>query len=476
MKRQDIHNIGRRTPAWLVGVATLGFMLGGLSDGQAGSALPAAINGQTLPTLADILEPVIPAVVNIATTTRIQVPDNPLLSDPFFRQFFHFPNQPGRAREQKSLGTGVVVDAQKGIILTNQHVIDKADQITVTLRDGRSIQARRIGVDVATDIAVIQVQAKNLKDLPLGDSDALRVGDFVVAIGNPFGLGQTVTSGIVSALGRKGLGLKGYEDFIQTDASINPGNSGGALVNLRGELIGINTAILARGGGTVGIGFAIPVNMARRIMEQLLQYGEVRRGVLGIQSQDLTAELAEAFALSVKEGAVIALVVPGSPAEKAGLQRGDVIIQANGHPIHGMADLHNTVGLARTGERIDLDLIRDGAVKRVKVVIAEPEREQMQGEQIDSRLQGALLEITENAESENAESAKAKKIEGIHVVSVEPDSVAWAIKLRADDRILSVNRKVVTSFRDLKAILQRVKNKLLINIRRGNENLFILVR
>ncbi|MEO5340258.1 MAG: DegQ family serine endoprotease [Magnetococcus sp. MYC-9] len=451
---------------WRRLVVAVGLCLGGVGPVWAGSSLPAQINGKPLPSLADMLEPVIPAVVNIATSTRIQMPEHPLLSDPFFRQFFNLPNPPGgRERQQKSLGSGVVVDATKGIILTNQHVIDKADQITVTLRDGRSIQARLVGVDAATDIAVIQVPTGHLQDLPLGNSDQLRVGDFVVAIGNPFGLGQTVTSGIVSALGRKGLGIKGYEDFIQTDASINPGNSGGALVNLRGELIGVNTAILARGGGNVGIGFAIPVNMARRIMEQLVQYGEVRRGVLGIQSQDLTPELAEAFAIGVREGAVVAQVVPGSAADKAGLQRGDVITKANGHPIHGMADLHNAVGLSRTGERLELELVREGVVRQVGVVIGEPERQRVEGERLDPRLAGAVLELSAAGDGE-----------GIHVVSVEPDSVAWGIGLRTDDRIVSVNRKGVASFQELKSLLKKVKNKLLLAIRRGDENLYILVR
>lgn len=458
----------RTSPLGLIALLSMGVWMGGTGDGHAGAALPPRLNGQPMPTLADILEPVIPAVVNIATSTRIQVPEHPLLSDPFFRQFFNLPKQPGgREREQKSLGSGVVVDAQKGLILTNQHVIDKADQITVTLKDGRSIQARRVGVDTATDIAVIQVEADHLRDLPLGDSDPLRVGDFVVAIGNPFGLGQTVTSGIISALGRKGLGIKGYEDFIQTDASINPGNSGGALVNLRGELIGINTAILARGGGNVGIGFAIPVNMARRIMEQLVEYGEVRRGMLGIQSQDLTAELAEAFGTSAKEGAVVVLVIPGSSAEKAGLKRGDLIVQANGHPVHGMADLHNTVGLARMGEQIELELIRDGVTKRVRVVVAEPQQVRMKGEQIDKRLQGAVL-----AEPEASEQQEP----GIHVVSVQPDSVAWKVGLREGDLIVSVNRAAVPSLQTLKKIMQKVKQKLLINIDRDGKSLFILVR
>ncbi len=431
----------------------------------AGATFPRAVQGAPLPTLADIIEPVIPAVVNIATSTRTQVLEHPLLSDPFFGQFFKQPPG-GKAREQKSLGSGVVVDARKGIILTNQHVIGKADEITATLRDGRTVQARLIGVDPATDIAVIQVQAKNLQDVPLGDSDVLRVGDFVVAIGNPFGLGQTVTSGIVSALGRKGLGIKGYEDFIQTDASINPGNSGGALVNLRGELIGINTAILARGGGNVGIGFAIPVNMARQIMDQLLQYGDVRRGGLGIQAQDLTAELAEAFAIAVREGAVVAKVVSGSPGERAGLRRGDVIVRVNNHTVRGRGDLHNAIGLVRAGEQVQVEFVREGVTRTVNVVVAEPERQRSAGEQIDSRLEGAVLEAFEGTD----------KAEGIRVISVEENSPAWMIKLRAEDRILSLQKRPVNSFRELKAIMQKVKNKLLIGIRRGNENLLILVR
>ena len=454
--------------------AVVGVMLllgGGLHASQGGSALPALINGQAMPSLADVIEPVIAAVVNIATSTRIQVPEHPLLSDPFFRQFFNLPQQRGRReREQKSLGSGVVVDAQKGIVLTNQHVIDKADQITVTLRNGRSVRAKLLGVDAATDIAVIQVPTKHLQDLPLGNSDQLRVGDFVVAIGNPFGLGQTVTSGIVSALGRKGLGIKGYEDFIQTDASINPGNSGGALVNLRGELIGINTAILARGGGNVGIGFAIPVNMARRIMEQLLRYGKVKRGVLGIQSQDLTVELAEAFAIGSQEGAVVVQVIPGSSADKAGLQRGDVVIKANGRPIHSTADLHNMVGLSRTGERIELEVIQDGNVKGVSVLIAEPKRMRVLGEKLDKRLRGSQLEVADMATGVDTETA------GIYVIAVAVNSMAWRIGLRAGDWILAVNRREANSFPGLKAALKKAKRKLLLTIRRGNEDLFILVR
>lgn len=358
----------------LVGLWVTLCLLGGAVHATAG--LPVLLNGKPLPSLADILEPVIPAVVNITTSTHIQVPEHPLLSDPFFRQFFKIPRQSNRRkRETKSLGSGVVIDARRGLILTNHHVIDKADQITVTLRDGRAIDAQLVGVDPETDIALIRVRTQQrLQDLPMGNSDALRVGDFLVAIGNPFGLGQTVTSGIVSALGRKGLGIKGYENFIQTDASINPGNSGGALVNLRGELVGINTAIVARGGGNVGIGFAIPINMARQVMEQLVAYGEVRRGLLGVRVQDLTPALAKALSIPGTEGSVITQIIAGSSAEKAGLQRGDVVIKADDRRIRDSDDLRNVVGLSRVGEKVDLTFIRDGRSRRVTVKIVGRKR------------------------------------------------------------------------------------------------------
>lgn len=285
----------------------------------ANAALPDAVNGKPLPTLAPILEDVMPGVVNVATRGRMQIQQNPLFNDPFFRHFFGTPNNGPRERETQSLGSGVIIDAKSGYIMTNHHVINNADEITITLRDGRKLTAKLIGADPDSDIAIIQVKAENLTAIPLSNSDQLKVGDFVVAIGNPFGLGQTVTSGIVSALGR-GIGLKGYENFIQTDASINPGNSGGALINLRGELVGINTAILSRSGGNIGIGFAIPINMAHQIMQQLVEHGEVSRGRLGVIVQDLTPELASAFKLKQHKGAVIAQVVKGSPADKAGLK------------------------------------------------------------------------------------------------------------------------------------------------------------
>ena len=296
------------------------------------------VDGQPLPSLAPMLERITPAVVNIATRgkTRRRI-EFPLPNDPLFRRFFEVPSIE-RIQETASLGSGVIVDAVRGLILTNDHVIRDAYEIKVTLQDGRELQADIIGRDSDTDVAVIRVQAEDLVAVPLADSTELRVGDFVVAVGNPFGLGQTVTSGIVSALGRSGLGIESIEDFIQTDASINIGNSGGALVNLRGELVGINTAIYGAGNqGSIGIGFAIPANLANDVMEQLLEHGEVQRGRLGAQGQDMTAQLAQAFGIERNTGFIVTRIESGSPADKAGIRVGDVIVGANGRPIHSAA-------------------------------------------------------------------------------------------------------------------------------------------
>ena len=328
------------------------------------AGLPFHFGGQSqeVPTLAPILKEITPGVVNVAVRGRVSREQNPLLRDPFFRRFFDLPEQPPD-REFQAAGSGVIVDAKQGYILTNNHVIAKAEQIIVGLRDGRRMKAELVGADPEADVAVIKVEPDDLGAVPLGDSDALEVGDFVVAIGNPFGLGQTVTSGIVSALGRSGLGIEGYEDFIQTDASINPGNSGGALVNLRGELVGINTAILGPTGGNIGIGFAIPINMARQIMDQIVTYGEVRRGQLGVAIQDLTPELAKGLKTKARNGAVVAQVMAGSAAETAGLQRGDVIVKINGVPVRNAAHLRNEIGLARVGEAVELRIDRAGEAR-----------------------------------------------------------------------------------------------------------------
>jgi Do/DeqQ family serine protease len=319
-----------------------------------------------VPTLAPLLKDVTPAVVNIATKGHEAV--NPLYNDPTYRRFYPVP-EGAEERETHAAGSGVIVDAKAGYVVTNNHVIEKADEIVVTLKDNRQLKAKLVGTDPDTDIAILQVEAKNLTALEIGDSDKLEVGDFVIAIGNPFGLGQTVTSGIVSALGRTGLGIESYENFIQTDASINPGNSGGALINLRGELVGINTAIVGPSGGNVGIGFAVPINMAHGVMQQLIAHGEVKRGRLGVQVDDLTPDIAEALHIEASGGAVISKVEPGSPARKAGLRPGDVIIAIDDAPVQNSSDLRNRVGLTPVGQTVRLTILRSGNQQTVDVKI-----------------------------------------------------------------------------------------------------------
>ena len=325
--------------------------------------------GGAVPTLAPMLARVTPGVINIAVRGKVRA-ENPLLQDPFFRRFFNLPqrSQP-EERETQATGSGVIVDAENGYILTNGHVVDNATKIEVTTKDNKRFTAKLVGRDTEADVAVLQIPAQNLTAVPLGDSDHLQVGDFVLAVGNPFGLGQTVTSGIVSALGRSGLGIEGYEDFIQTDASINPGNSGGPLVNLYGQVVGINTAILAPGGGNIGIGFAVPINMARRVMDQIIRYGEVKRGRIGVAIQDLTPELAQAMSTHQTEGAVIARVETGSPAEQAGLRTGDLVVAANGTTVHSGTQLRNMIGLARIGDQVTLTVDRRGSEVSVPVRI-----------------------------------------------------------------------------------------------------------
>ena len=439
--------------------------------GTAQAALPYQDSqGSQLPTLAPMLKQATPAVVNIATTATIKVQENPLLSDPLFRHFFgdQLGGQP-RERKTSSLGSGVIVDAGKGYILTNNHVIAKADEISVTLRDGRILQAKLIGTDPDTDVAVIQVPAENLTALPLADSDKMLVGDFVVAIGNPFGLGQTVTSGIVSALGRSGLGIEGYEDFIQTDASINPGNSGGALVNLAGELVGINTAIFSQSGGNIGIGFAIPINMARDIMQQLISHGEVKRGRLGAQAQDINPELAKAFGLKDNRGAVITQVVPGSPADKAGLLAGDIVTQINGRMVLGADTLRNTLGLLRVGESVELDILREGKSKTIRAKIVEVEASNLGGEKLHGQLTGATLTDIE------AGSRFYGQVQGVLIAAVERGSPAWGAGLRPGDVITSVNRHGVNNLATMRELMSKSRT-LLLNIRRGNGALFLYLQ
>ena len=330
------------------------------------SHLPDIAGGQ-VPTLAPLVREVTPSVVNISVHGRVKE-ENPLYRDQLFREFFDVPKQ--LEREFQAAGSGVIVDAQHGYILTANHVVAQVASAQVTTKDGRRFVAKLVGRDPGTDVAVLRMsEAAGLRAIPMGDSDALQVGDFVLAIGNPFGLGQTVTSGIVSALGRTGLAKQGYEDFIQTDAPINPGNSGGALVDLRGQLVGINTAILSPGGGNIGIGFAVPINMARRVMEQIVQTGEVRRGRIGVIVQDLAAHASQSRDATLPEGAVIAGVAPGSPAEQAGIQKGDIVVAVDGRPIRSATQLRNSVGLTPVGHRIQLTIARNGSEKSVSVEV-----------------------------------------------------------------------------------------------------------
>jgi serine protease Do/serine protease DegQ len=422
--------------------------------------LPTSVGGLPLPSLAPVLKKAMPAVVNISTKTHIEIAENPLMQDPFFRHFFGIPNQP-RQRESSSLGSGVIVDARRGYILTNNHVIHKADEITVTLRDGRQLSAKLVGADPESDLAVIKVEPKNLTELPIGDSSQLEVGDFVVAIGNPFGLGQTVTSGIVSALGRSGLGIEGYEDFIQTDASINPGNSGGALINLRGELIGVNTAIIAPTGGNVGIGFAIPSNMASSIMAQLVEKGEIRRGQIGITIQDLTPDLAQAFGLSQSQGAVITGIQKDSPAASAGLEAGDVVLSVNDRPVKNSADVRNAIGLLPIGEEVRVEVMHKGEKVVREVAIRAPRLIQEEGGKVHPKLSGVILKNNEAG--------------GVQVDKIHTGSYAFQAGLRPGDIIVMANREEIGTLDDLKRATKG-RSELLLSVQRGNGSFFLMLR
>jgi serine protease Do/serine protease DegQ len=435
-------------------------------------ALPAEINGQEIPSLAPLVDKTAPAVVNIRTRATVSAPVNPLMDDPFFRRFFGAPEGRQRQREVSSAGSGVIVDADKGYILTNHHVVHGADEIEIFLKDDRILKASVVGSDEGTDIAVLQIEnPKNLTEMRLANSDELRVGDFVVAIGNPFGLQHTVTSGIVSALGRRGINQNGYEDFIQTDASINPGNSGGALINLRGELVGINSAIYSASGGNIGIGFAIPVNIANSIMQQILEFGEVKRGLLGVQISDLSPETAEAFGIKTEtfKGALVQEVFQDSPAESAGIEPGDVITGVDGATISGAGDLRTTIGLKRSGDEVRIEIVRNGKTVKVRATLDSLQNAQVTAaEDIHPRLAGAELSNYDG-------SSQPYEGEGVIIDTVAAGSPAEFAGLQPNDIIVQLNNQSVASTRELRELAED-QNVLGMKIVRGHRVLLRVIR
>jgi len=428
--------------------------------GAAYAAVPAPVaDAAPMPSLAPMVKRVSPAVVNIATRgTMKEDPSqrNPLLDDPFFRRFFDVPpDARPRERQFQSAGSGVIVDAKNGYIVTNYHVVENATEITITLLDNRTFAAKVIGSDEGADVAVLQAKQPNLVAMALGDSTRLEVGDYVVAIGNPFGLQHTVTAGIVSALGRTGINPDGYEDFIQTDASINPGNSGGALVNLRGELVGINSAILSRTGGNIGIGFAIPVNMVKGVMDQLIKYGQVKRGELGVHIYNVTPDIAKEFGLTESSGALVAGVVQGSAAEHAGVKTGDLITSINGVTMKDATELRNTIGMLRIGDKVEIGLLRDGKPRKVTALIAERgDVEATNAADISKGLEGA-------------EFGDAPDGGGVLVKSIQDGSPAAQNGLRTNDLIVGVGRTSVTNTKTFKEAAKNA-NVLVLNLRRGS--------
>jgi len=432
-----------------------------LTAGSGRAVLPVQVNGEPLPSLAPLLEQVTPAVVNVYAAARVRV-SSPLMDDPFFRRFFNLPDVP-RERVNRSLGSGVIVDAENGYIVTNHHVIKEADEIAVKLKDGRRFEAELIGSDPDTDIAVVRIDGHNLAELPLGADGDLRVGDFVVAVGNPFGLGQTVTSGIVSALGRTAFRGLEFQNFIQTDASINPGNSGGALVNLRGELVGINTAIFTPSGGNVGIGFAIPADMARRVLRQLVEFGEVRRGMFGLDTQDLTADLAAALELDRQNGAVVKRVLPGLPAATAGLRAGDIIVKVGEREVRNADHLRTIEGLSPLDNKQRVEYLRDSKRRHVRLAAAVPPSEDVPGAQLHPALSGLVLDPASG------------RFGGVVISAIDGGSRAAEAGLQRGDLIFAANRTRVRGMERLREILRRAEpgRELLLHIRRGQREYLV---
>ena len=422
------------------------------------AALPDEVGGQPMPSLAPLVKRVAPAVVNIRVSQTITTRSP--FGDDTFRRFFGIPDE----REVASAGSGVIVDAKNGYILTNHHVVANADKIQISLINEVSLDAEVIGSDAATDIAVIKVDPQDLVELPIGISDDVEVGDFVIAIGNPFGLGHTVTSGIISALGRTGISSNGYEDFIQTDASINPGNSGGALVNMNGELIGINSVIISRTGNNVGIGFAVPSEIARSIMRQLLDFGEVRRGLLGVTITTIDEESAKALGAEVDSGALVSNIEPDSAAEKAGLLVDDIITRVDDKKIDNSRELANAIGLKGSGEEIGIEFVRDGKSHTVTATLGQQSVSRSAGTEIHPGLAGAQFTTSSTSTAG-----------GVVVTEVEPGSPAAQRGLRSGDVIIAVNRRPVQDLRELRAVAQGNRILFLL-VRRGDRQLMLQIR
>jgi serine protease Do/serine protease DegQ len=460
-----------------------------LSFGTGGQAATAP-----LPSLAPVLEKASPAVVNISVRGKMEAQNNPLFQDPNFRRFFDDPmfrrffqgpeGQQPQQQETQSIGSGVIIDAKNGYVITNNHVVQHADEIIVRLADQRRVSAKVVGTDPELDVAVIKLAStKGLSQLEMGNSDTLKPGDFVLAIGSPFGLGQTATLGIVSATGRTGLGIEGYEDFIQTDASINPGNSGGALITQDGKLVGINTAILSSSGGNVGIGFAIPINMVRYAAEQIIKYGEVKRGHLGVLVQDLTPELAQAMQVAGNGGAVVSQVVPDSPAAKAGVQSGDVVIKLNGDAIHNASELRNRIGSMQPGEKVTLVLLRNGkemtispALERLKKSDEEAanggDEDQNGPDNAKPQTTGKLAGVALSAIPR--QHPLYGEVQGVMVAGISTESAAASAGLRPGDIIVSINETPAKSPDQVAEIAKKAGNKpVLLKVRRGPGALFI---
>lgn len=426
------------------------------------ASFPTEVNGVAVPSLAPLLKTVTPAVVNIHSTTRQKVNNR---NQSFYNWYYGLPNVP-QERVTQSLGSGVIVDAENGYILTNNHVIEDADDIQVSLQDGRSFTAQLIGTDLGTDVAVIKIEADNLFELQLASSKDMLVGDFVVAVGNPFGLGQTVTSGIISALGRTNLQGLGYQNFIQTDASINPGNSGGALIDLRGNLIGINTAIYTPSGGNVGIGFAIPSSLAQRIMNQLIKFGQVRRGSIGVEVQDITENLARAFNLDKNSGVIITDIEADSPADSAGLKTGDIIYKLNDNKVKNQHDFDNFEGLFELNTQIKIAFIRNDEKRLAITKINTYDRKEFKGKDLHVKLSGAHFI--------NLPTRLKNKYQGVLIDEIKPGSHAWNQGLRSGDLITAINKHEIQNLKQLKIKLDQSNTSPLLNVYRNYRN-YILV-